>query len=90
MMMTANRLATNKEKTADMTDLLQNHRSRTSGPVECLGQTFASDDARRAHFLTLLAEKLEDPAFRKQAGFPKGSDVAILAASPTPPKDEAR
>jgi predicted RNA methylase len=84
MMMTANRLATNKEKTADMTDLLQNHRSRTSGPVECLGQTFASDDARRAHFLTLLAEKLEDPAFRKQAGFPKGSDVAILAMSDPP------
>lgn len=30
-----------------MNDLLQKHRSGTSGPVECLGQTFASDDARR-------------------------------------------
>jgi len=67
-----------------MNDLLQNHRSGTSGPVECLGQTFASDDARRAHFLTLLAEKLEDPAFRKQEGFPKGSNAAILAMSDPP------
>ena len=67
-----------------MNDLLQKHRSGTSGPVECLGQTFASDDARRVHFLKLLAEKLEDPAFRKQAGFPKGSDAAILAMSDPP------
>lgn len=67
-----------------MNDLLQNHRSGTSGPVECLGQTFASDDARREHFLKLLAEKLLDPAFRKQEGFPKGSDAAILAMSDPP------
>lgn len=67
-----------------MNDLLQKHRSGTSGPVECLGRTFASDYARRAHFLTLLAEKLQDPAFRKQAGFPKGSDAAILAMSDPP------
>lgn len=67
-----------------MNDLLQKHRSGTSGPVECLGQTFASDDARRVHFLKLLAEKLEDPAFRKQVGFPKGSDAAILAMSDPP------
>ena len=33
-----------------------------AGPVECLGQTFPSDDVRRAHFLALLAEKLKDPA----------------------------
>lgn len=67
-----------------MNDLLDNHRSGKSGPVECLGQTFASDDARREHFLNLLAEKLEDPAFRKQDGFPKGSDAAILAMSDPP------
>jgi hypothetical protein len=36
-----------------------------TGPVECLGQTFASDNARRAHYLELLAEKLQDLAFRK-------------------------
>lgn len=67
-----------------MNDLLQNHRSGTNGPVECLGQTFASDDARREHFLGLLAEKLLDPAFRKQEGFPKGSDAAILGMSDPP------
>lgn len=67
-----------------MNDLLQNHRSGASGPVECLGQTFPSDDARREHFLKLLAEKLEDPAFRKQEGFPKGPDAAILAISDPP------
>ncbi|MBO1040017.1 DNA methyltransferase [Brucella pituitosa] len=67
-----------------MNDLLNNHRNGTNGPVECLGQTFASDDVRREHFLKLLAEKLEDPAFRKQEGFPKGSDAAILAMSDPP------
>lgn len=67
-----------------MSDLLEHHRSGTSGPVECLGQTFASDDARREHFLKLLTEKLQDPTFRKQDGFPKGSDAAILAMSDPP------
>lgn len=58
--------------------------SSSTGPVECLGQKFASDDARRAHFLALLAEKLKDPAFRKQEGFPQGTDEAILAMSDPP------
>jgi hypothetical protein len=35
----------------NMNDLLSNHDKKASGPVECLGQTFPSDDARRAHFL---------------------------------------
>jgi hypothetical protein len=65
-----------------MTDLIQ--RAATAGPVECLGQTFPSDEARRGHFLGLLAEKLKDPAFRKQEGFPKGTDEAILAMSDPP------
>jgi 16S rRNA G966 N2-methylase RsmD len=55
-----------------------------TGPVECLGQTFASDNARRAHYLELLAEKLQDLAFRKQEGFPQGTDAAILAMSDPP------
>jgi hypothetical protein len=55
-----------------------------AGPVECLGQTFPSDAARREHFLKLLAEKLQDPAFRKQEGFPQGTDAAILAMSDPP------
>ncbi|MBY4833606.1 MULTISPECIES: DNA methyltransferase [Burkholderiaceae] len=66
-----------------MNDLLQHHEQDT-GPVECLGLKFQSDQARREHFLKLLAEKLKDPAFRKQDGFPKGSDEAILAMSDPP------
>jgi len=66
-----------------MNDLYKDHGA-ASGPVECLGQKFSSDQARREHFLKLLAEKLQDPAFRKQDGFPKGSDEAILAMSDPP------
>ena len=42
-----------------MSDLFQNHAAK-SGPVECLGQTFPSDEARREHYLRLLAEKLKE------------------------------
>lgn len=66
-----------------MNDLLQSPKTNT-GPVECLGQTFPSDQARREHFLGLLAEKLKDPEFRKQEGFPQGTDEAILALSDPP------
>lgn len=55
-----------------------------SGPVECLGQTFPSDEARREHYLKLLAENLKDPAFRKTPGFPVGSDEDILTLSDPP------
>jgi hypothetical protein len=55
-----------------------------TGPVECLGQTFESDDARREHYLALLAEKLKDPEFRKTPGFPIGEDEDILAMSDPP------
>ena len=66
-----------------MTDLFSTTQ-QNSGPVECLGQTFLSDDARREHYLKLLAEKLKDPAFRKIEGFPVGSDEDILALSDPP------
>ena len=66
-----------------MNDLFQNHAPK-SGPVECLGQTFPSDEARREHYLKLLAEKLKDPEFRKIEGFPVGSDEDILALSDPP------
>lgn len=68
-----------------MNDLLK-HKSGAiqPGEVECLGITFPSEEARREHFLGLLAEKLKDPAFRKQEGFPQGSDDAILAMSNPP------
>lgn len=68
-----------------MTDMFSaSAASSQSGPVECLGQAFASDNARREHFLKLLAEKLKDPEFRKQEGFPQGTDEAILAMSDPP------
>ncbi|MEO5366500.1 MAG: transposase [Magnetococcus sp. WYHC-3] len=55
-----------------------------TGPVECLGQTFPSDQARREHFLGLLREKLKDPEFRRIEGFPVGTDEDILALSDPP------
>lgn len=66
-----------------MSDLFQNHAAK-SGPVECLGQTFPSDEARREHYLKLLSEKLQDPEFRKIEGFPVGSDKDILDLSDPP------
>jgi DNA modification methylase len=67
-----------------MKDLLHGQKTGSTGPVECLGQTFSSEQARREHFLKLLAEKLKDPAFRKIEGFPDGTDEAILAMSDPP------
>jgi len=56
-----------------------------SGPVECLGHQFASDAARREHFIALLREKLGDPAFRRTEGFPVAdSDEDILRLSDPP------
>lgn len=66
-----------------MTDFFQNQKTTTC-PVECLGQTFPSEQARREHFTKLLAEKLKDPAFRKTEGFPQGTDEAILTMSDAP------
>ncbi len=57
---------------------------QTAGPVECLGETFPSDAARREHYLKLLAQKLKDPEFRKIEGFPIGKDEDILALSDPP------
>lgn len=58
--------------------------TKAAGPIECLGQTFSNDDARREHYLKLLAEKLKDPEFRKIEGFPIGKDDDILALSDPP------
>ncbi len=67
-----------------MTKAFDLNSASAKGSVECLGQTFPSDDARRAHFMTLLAERLKDPVFRAQEGFPVGTDEAILAMSDPP------
>jgi len=58
--------------------------SKSTGPVECLGQKFPSDAARREHYLKLLAQKLKDPEFCKGEGFPIGKDEDILALSDPP------
>lgn len=66
-----------------MADLFSKHQ-KTSGPVECLGKQFPNDQARRDHYVKLLAEKLADPKFRKIDGFPTGSDQDILHLSDPP------
>ena len=70
---------THTQKSLDFGD-----RDKPTGPVECLGQTFENDEARRAHYLKLLAEKLKDPEFRKTPGFPHGTDEDILRLSDPP------
>lgn len=55
-----------------------------SKPVECLGMTFANDEARRDYFTAKLREKLKDPVFRKIEGFPVGDDEDILELSDPP------
>ena len=67
-----------------MPDLFRTPNNAAAGPVECLGLTFADDAARREHFLAILREKLQDPAFRQIEGFPIGSDEDILALSDPP------
>jgi len=59
-------------------------QSEATGPVECLGQIFPNDGARREYFLNLLRVKLQDIEFRKTEGFPIGTDEAILAMSDPP------
>ncbi|MDE2905043.1 MAG: DNA methyltransferase, partial [Acidobacteriota bacterium] len=53
-----------------------------SGPVECLGLTFESDEARREHFLARLKEKL--PELRQRPDFPVAEDEDILRLSDPP------
>jgi DNA modification methylase len=66
-----------------MNDLYKDQET-PSGPVECLGLKFPSDQARREHFLKLLADKLKDPSFRSIEGFPVVSDRIILELSDPP------
>ena len=66
-----------------MADLGLNKETPCSS-VECLGMKFPSEGARREHFAKMLAEKLKDPEFRNQEGFPQGTDEAILAMSDPP------
>src|SRR6266852_59655 len=68
----------------EQTSLLDEQATKAQRPVECLGLTFDSDEARRAYFLETLREKLRDPEFRKIEGFPIGDDEDILALSDPP------
>jgi len=67
-----------------MNDLLHDQVAVSTGPVQCLGQPFASELERREHYLAILREKLKDPDFRKIEGFPIGKDEDILALSDPP------
>lgn len=58
--------------------------TKAADPVECLGQKFPSEEARREHYLKLLSQKLKDPEFRKIDGFPIGKDEDLLALSDPP------
>ncbi len=73
----------NREGSLEQTSFLKKPPPSTR-PVECLGLTFENDAARRAHFLELLRQKLQDPEFRQIEGFPLGADQAILALSDPP------
>ncbi len=64
--------------------LFDAEKDAAKGPVECLGMSFPTDEARRTYFLAKLREKLKDPAFRKTEGFPVGEDEDILAMSDPP------
>lgn len=55
-----------------------------TGPVICLGHTFANEEERRKHFTEKLRESLQDPEFRKIEGFPLGSDEDLLNLSDPP------
>ena len=61
-----------------------NLSTKATGPVECLGQSFANEEVRREHYLKLLAQKLKDPEFCKIEGFPIGTDEDILRLSDPP------
>lgn len=56
--------------------------ARRKQPVECLGMTFESDEARRKHFLERL--KLQLPELRQRPDFPLGEDEDILRLSDPP------
>ncbi len=62
--------------------LFRESAARDSEPVECLGMTFESDEARREYFLERLKEKL--PELRRRPDFPVGEDEDILRLSDPP------
>lgn len=74
------RKATKAQQDFDLAD----EKAPIHGPVECLGHSFENDVARREFFTQALREKLKEPAFRRQDGFPQGTDENILRMSDPP------
>ena len=70
--------------TQDLFNEAPEQPQKPSIPGTCLGMTFETDEARRAHFTEELRKKLQDPQFRKIEGFPIGSDEDILNLSDPP------
>lgn len=69
---------------ADTTSEDKLKQDDSSGNVQCLGDTFSSEEERREHFTEELRKKLKDPDFRSIEGFPIGKDEDILALSDPP------
>jgi DNA modification methylase len=63
---------------------LLNSQDARPESVECLGLQFENDGARRAYFLKILKDKLQNAQFRHVDGFPIGSDEDILELSDPP------
>ena len=61
---------------------LFDERPVTPEPVECLGMTLESEDARRTYFLDRLKDRL--PELPKRPDFPVGEDDDILRLSDPP------
>jgi len=65
----------------------QELKTRNQEPVECLGKTFESDEARREHFLRRLRQGLKE-LHAKLVGVPFTADGMI--PPPTKPDEEFR
>ena len=73
--------------TAEQQDIslgVEGESRSATGPVTCLGLTFADGESRRSYFTEELRKKLQDPEFRRIEGFPIGEDEDILALSDPP------
>ena len=72
-------------KNTKQTNLALAERDTTEpSSVECLGLTFANEEARRVYFAGRLREKLLDSAFCNSEGFPIGDIDEIVALSDPP------
>ena len=72
------------KKTKQTSFALAEQYSTEPSSVECLGVTFANDDARREHFSRKLREKLDVASARDIEGFPIGDIDEIVALSDPP------